>query len=124
MATRTFEKNGFTYTVKRVVDPHADVSYLEQDYSDCPSEEAEKYKAQDAERLEDYNEGRWEVLVIVVEIRKNTKTNWANGGFVVGRASLGGIESDSDESFFKEEEEGLIEEAEEEVKRLKEALQC
>jgi hypothetical protein len=53
---------------------------------------------------------------------KNTASNWADGGFEVGRASVWGIESDSDSSYIRETEEQEISEAFAEVKRLKQAL--
>lgn len=122
LSKRQYEKDGFTVIVKRILDDDADTSYLTQDYAGESPEDRAKYQAQDRARLQAYHRGDWHYLGIVVEIRKQTKTNWANGGLEVGRASVWGFESDSEESFLKSEEENIVFEAFQEVERLKEAL--
>ncbi len=122
ISKREYDKDGFTVIVKRIFDTDPDLSYLEQDYYEDTPEDRAKYRKQDAERLKAYNRGNWHMLGIAVEIRKQTSSNWANGGLEVGRASVWGFESDSDESFLKSEEENITAEAWAEVGRLKQAL--
>lgn len=119
LSNRSFEQGGFTIQVQRILDEDPNLSYLTQDYGD--DKDAAKYKAQDAMRLRDYNKGEWYMLGISVEISKRTATNWAKPP-VVGRASVWGFESDSDESFLKVEEDNIISEAFKDVQHLKEAL--
>lgn len=121
MTKRTFEQDGFTVIVKRVLDDDPDLSWLTQDYEDC-GEDAAKYREQDRERLDAYDRGEWYMLGVCVEIRKQTTTKWANGGLEVGRASVWGIESDSGESHLAEVEKDMIAQAFAEVNLLKEAL--
>lgn len=120
--TRTFKQDGFTVIVSREIDMDPDMSYLEQDYSDCTPEEQEQYKEQDRQRIAAYNRGEWYYVGVCVSIRKQTKSNWADGGLEVGRASVWGTESDSEESHFAELEQDMIREAFAEVARLREAL--
>jgi hypothetical protein len=114
---RTFEKNGFHYTVKHVIDGDADWSYLAPESDDTPVE-AEAKRA----RLHDLRMGRWYHIGVVVEIRKQTTSNWADGGLEVGRASVWGVESDSGQGHLDEIEADMVAEAEAEVERLREAL--
>jgi len=119
---RTFEQDGFTVIVSREVDMDTDTSYFEQDYSECTPDEQEQYKEQDSKRLAAYHRGEWYYVGVCVSIRKQTASNWDDGGLEVGRASVWGIESDSDESHFEELERDMVAEAFSEVKRLREAL--
>ncbi len=122
ISKRIFEQDGFTVIVRRVFDEDPDLSWLKQEYKDEKPKDRAKYRAQDAERLKAYHRGDWHMLGIMVEIRKQTKTNWANGGLEVGRASVWGFESDSDEAFLASEEKNITAEAFAEVERLKQAL--
>lgn len=121
MKTREYQKDGFAVTVDRVLDEDADLSYLEDYADESPSDRA-KYLAQGKARLEAYDRGEWYMLGIVVTIRKQTPSNWANGGLEVGRASIWGYESDSEEGFLKSEEESIASEAWREVEQLKASL--
>jgi hypothetical protein len=111
---RTFEKDGFTVIVTHEYDDSPDTSYLEQEYEDCTPEEREQYKQQDRERLEALRNGDWYYLGVCVAMKK--------GSYEVGRASVWGIESDSDEGYFTEIEDDLITEAFAEVARLRAAI--
>lgn len=120
--TRTFEKDGFNVTVEHIIDTDADLSYLEQDYKEESPADRSKYQKQDRARLTAYHQGDWYMLGIAVTVRKQTASNWADGGLEVGRASVWGFESDSEESYLKAEEEYIIIEAFTEVERLKAAI--
>ena len=84
-------------------DEDPDISYLRQDYADCSPEEAEKYKAQDAERLQGLRDGQWGFYGIRIEATflvpiGNGSSKWEG----ISSGGLWGIESDSDEAYFKE----------------------
>lgn len=119
---RKFERDGFTIIVSHMSDDHADTSSLEQDYADCPADERALYQAQDAARLKALYAGDWEYIGVCADVRKQTASNWADGGPVVGRASIWGVESDSDAEYITELETEMVIEALAEVDRLKEAL--
>lgn len=125
LKSRTFEKDGFRYTVSHILEDDNPKSHGLGDtsnYAGLSEAEQRKYNAQDAKRIAAYNRGEWHYLGIAVDIRKNTSSNWADGGPIVGRASVWGIESDSDAPYFAEVEEDMIAEAETEVARLRVAL--
>ena len=122
LGTRKYEKDGFLIIVNRVYDDDPDTSYLTQDYEEEAPADRAKYREQDKARLASLYRGDWHFLGIAVEIRKQTASNWADGGLEVGRASCWGFESDSEESFLRQEEENITAEALAEVGRLKEAL--
>ncbi len=123
ISERSFEKNGFTYTVYRVYDSDTDLSYLEDEnrYSGCSPEDIEAYKQQDLKRIQAYCRSEWHMLGIIVEIAKKTKTNWFKPT-VVGRGSCFGFESDADEKFLTDSELEIIADAELDLANLKEAL--
>lgn len=114
LESRRFERNGLLYTVKRVLDETPDLSYLDPD---ATPEYAEENQA----RLDAYNRGDWCMVGVCVDIQIQTRKNWVDPP-VVGRASLWGIESDSDDTDFAEVESDLIREAEEDVDCLREVL--
>lgn len=114
-------EGNLTYHVFREVDEDADLSYLEQDYTDCPKKERATYLAQDKARLAAYRRGEWYPVGVVCEISIHTKTNWAVD-LVIARVSLWGIESDSDAAYFLEVAEDQIAEAKQDLKELKKAL--
>ncbi len=118
---RTYEQDGFTVTVRHVPDENADLTYLEETYTE-DTDEARAYNERNAERLADYRRGNWGPLGVVVDIRRQTRSNWADGGPVVGHASVWGNESDSDPAYFAELERDITAEAWAEVDRLREAL--
>jgi hypothetical protein len=122
MTTRKFQQDGFTVTVSRLRDEDPDVSYLAQDYSDHTATERGELIRRDVDRLASFAAGEWFMVGIAVGIRKQTSSNWADGGPEVGRASIWGIESDSDESYLVSTEAEMVTEAFEEVKRLREVL--
>jgi hypothetical protein len=119
---RKFEQDGFTVIVKHIIDEDSDYSSLTQEYADCTPEEQAENKAQDAARLRGLERGDWYYMGVAVSILKQTKSNWANGGLEVGRASVWGIESDSEPSYIAEVERDMVAEAFSEVNRLREAL--
>lgn len=121
MQKRVIKKGNLIYTISRVFDTDADLSYLEQDYSDCTPEEQDTYRQQDQDRLEAYNRDDWHMLGVLVEIAIETATRWAIP-HTVARASLWGIESDSEESYIASVEEEMIAEAEADLARTREAL--
>lgn len=100
-----------------------DLSYLEQDYSTDKSiskKEAAKYRKQDQERLEAYHRGEWYMTCVGCEISIATAMNWAVPT-VIGRAYLGGVESDSGE-YFNQLVTELADEARHDMETLKQAL--
>jgi hypothetical protein len=87
-------------SIKREIiqDEDPDYSYLEQDYSDCPKKEAEKYKAEAQARLESLFNGQWTFIGIgaTAEIR-------INGIYqIISSGRLWGIEDDSGEEYLNE----------------------
>lgn len=122
--SRTFEKGGFVYTVSRVMDEDSDISWLEDSsrYLDCTTEERATYTEQDRLRVLDYHHGHWYFVGVCCDIRRQTAANWADGGPIVGRASVWGIESDSEPGYFAEVEAEMIAEAEAEVENLRRVL--
>ena len=104
LSTKTIELEGFTVRIDRVLDTDPDLSYLEQSYEpDCPPDEAEKYRKQDSERLRDYNRGEWQMIGICATVVIDNGGGWAKPT-EIGRDSLWGIESDSDEGYLGETE--------------------
>lgn len=122
ISKRKFERDGFTVIVSRVADYDADVSYLTQEYEGVSPEEQARYQAEDAARLRAYHDGEWSMIGITVDVKKQTASNWADGGLTVGRASCWGFESDMDEGDLVSEEANIVDEAFAEVERLKTAL--
>lgn len=122
MLSRKFEQDGFLVIVKYELDDDPDTSYLTQEYEDSPPEERAEYKARDVARLKGLKRGDWYYMGVCVTIRKQTKAKWADGGLEVGRASVWGIESDSEASFIAEVERDMIAKAMSEVNNLREAL--
>ena len=122
MHKRKFEQDGFLVIVTHEIDEDPDTSYLTQEYEDCTPEERADYKAQDAARLKSLERGDWYYMGVCVSIRKQTDTHWADGGLEVGRASVWGIESDSDASFIAEMARDMIAGAFREVENLRRAL--
>lgn len=108
---RTEKRGAFDIVIERREDEAPDLSYLEQDYSDVEDlTEREKYLQQDRERLEALHSGDWSMMYVLVTVRINNTNNWLVP-HEVGRASLSGIESDSEESYFVQVENELIDEA-------------
>ena len=114
ISTRIFIKNKLEYTIKHVYDELPDLSYLEQDYMECPKREMKKYQSQDKERLEAYKRDEWYMVGVIIEIYKWIVSG--NGAYrflqQVGNASLWGIESDAGDQYFEEVENSCIAEAE------------
>lgn len=115
ISTRSFDRNGLTYTISYVYDEDPDISYLKQSFHS--EEDAQSAR----ERLEAYQDGDWHMIGICVDISIQTATNWAQPP-VIGRSSLWGIESDSSTEYLADIEKDLIEEAEHDVSNLKRAL--
>jgi hypothetical protein len=121
---RTFTQDGFSVTVEHIFDESPDLSYLTQDYKDpsISAREAARMRAADKVRLDQYNRGLWHMVGVAVKIRRQTASNWADGGLEVGRASVWGIESDSGADYFAEVERDMVSEAFAEVAKLRAAL--
>lgn len=114
---------GRTIEITHVLDETADLDYLlEVEYTDCTEDERAKYQAADADRIKAYERGDWCMVGVCVDIRQQTVSNWADGGLVIGRASIWGVESDSEPEHFAEVEQDCIDEANAEIARLTEAL--
>jgi hypothetical protein len=122
--TRKYEQNGFTFIIEHVADEMTPETPEDQqtNYDGCSDEEKAQYLAEDTERYEAWKRDEWYYMGIVCTIRKNTTTHWADGGLEVGRASVWGIESDSDDSFIRATEEEMVDRALAEVELLKVAL--
>jgi hypothetical protein len=91
--------------IKIPYDESPDISYLQQEYEDSPPEEQEKYKAQDAKRLEKLERGDWSFIGIRAECRINIPGN-SSAPFTIccpiSSSGLWGIEDDSGEEYLKE----------------------
>lgn len=118
---RIIKAGALTIKVSWCLDEDADLSYLNQDYADCSSDERAKYKAQDNARVEAFNRDEWVMVFCLVEVSIKTAMNWAVP-FVVARASLSGIESDSAPAYLAQVERELIEEAHADLKLTREAF--
>lgn len=92
---------------RMMTDGDPDLSYLEQDYADVAKTdpaEAAKYRAQDAQRLQDYRDGYWHTVGIYAEAKLRFATpqgGWLNGP-EVRTGGIWGIESDSGDDYFEE----------------------
>ena len=125
VSSRKFEKDGFTVIVNRIIDIDMECETPEQqqaNYAGCSKKEKREYFKQDKAHYDAFCNGEWYYQGVAVEIRKQTVSNWADGGLEVGRASVWGVESDSDASYFATLEDEEISEAFTEVARLKTAL--
>jgi hypothetical protein len=91
-----------TFERLEIPDNDPDLSYLEQDYSDSPADEAEKYREQDRKRLAEYRRGGW----YMVGIRARANISIPHSGYTtmysLESPGLWGIESDSGEPYFAE----------------------
>ena len=145
MDTKTIRRGKYTYHIKHVLDENPDLSFLGV-YSNSPGPEPfidrqergeqgrgtyryfqhgcgdPDYIEQDYARMEAYNRGEWYMMGVTVEISVKTKTNWATDP-IVARASLWGIESDSEASYFEQVEKELMHDARIDLKATKEALE-
>lgn len=88
--------------VKRMLDNDPDLSYLTQDYGDCPPEEAERYRQEDRERLAAYDRGEWWMVGIWAEATILTGGPKVWVGNCIRSGGLWGIESDSSKEYFRE----------------------
>lgn len=130
MEQRDFEKDGFVYKIKHILDIYADLDHLGK-FSDTWQEGAiehsddpriaryfiptnPEYAKQDYKRMMDYERGYWSMLGVMAEIYLKDKN------YPLARSGgLWGIESDSEESYFAELEEEQIAEAEAELSGVK-----
>ncbi len=130
---REFEKDGFIYKIKHILDEYPDLDHLGK-FSDTWPEGAIEhsddprmaryfipantdYAQQDYERMLAYDRNEWCMLGVVAEIYFKDK------GYPLARSGgLWGVESDGREEYLKEIEEEQIEEAEAELRRVKEEL--
>ena len=127
---REFEKDGFIYKIKHILDVDADLSYLGEpsdkwqegaiEHSDNPSIyhyfiPADAVYAKKAyERVLAYDRGDWSMIGVVVEIYLKEKN------YPVARSGgIWGVENDSGEADLNEIEEEQIEDAEAELKGIK-----
>jgi hypothetical protein len=108
-ANEVFEERGWSNREYRYIDDFAGIDGSE------PNEEQRKHIEQAAKRLEDYDRGEWQMLGVVAEAYRE--------GVELGRSTgLWGIESDSDESYFAEVEQGEINDAVTDATRTLEKL--
>ena len=119
--TRKFEQDGFTVIVDHVYDPTMECDTPEVASQNYDSDDADKakYFAQDKARYDSWCNDDWRYIGISVTIRKQTASKWADGGLEVGRASIWGIESDSDAAYLATIEAETVSEAFGEVAALK-----
>lgn len=116
MDFRTIPASAFDVTFQRRPDNDADISHLQNtagNYDGCTPEEVAAYTAQDAKRLADYYADRWHMVGVVCYVRR--------AGIILAQTSLWGIESDSDEAYFKETEASLAIDA---LEVARDALAC
>lgn len=88
--------------IEHLIDENPDVSWLEQDYSDCTPADQAKYRAQDAERLAAFNRGDW--YCIGIRAKAVVSYPCGNGSRrleTFTSSGLWGIESDSDADYIK-----------------------
>lgn len=86
-----------------IPDDDADLSYLEQDYSDCPPDEAAQYREGDAQRLRDYG-NTWSM--IGVRAKGELQIPYGPGGTYILQTihspGVWGVEDDSGEEYLNE----------------------
>lgn len=123
--SKTIQRNGLEFAIDWAHDPDADLSHLtdESRYVGLSKKERSECEAQDIARLNAYENDEWQMLYCTVTAKINNANNWVVP-HSVGRASLSGIESDSDETYCAEVEEELIGEAVEDAKLTLEALKA
>lgn len=127
---REFEKDGFIYKIKHLLDVDADLDHLGK-FSDTWQEGAiehsddpriaryfipanPEHAQQDYERMMDYERGYWSMLGVEAEIYLKDKN------YPIARSGrIWGLASDSPRSDFAEIEEGQIAEAEAELSGVK-----
>lgn len=87
---------------------------MSSNYEDETPENQQKYMEQDYKRMQDYNRNEWCMLFLICEARVVVN------GIVqtVTSGGLGGVESDSDDSYFEEIKEGQLEELAEVLRSL------
>lgn len=105
------------YIVSREIDPDPDFSYLTDPsrYDGCTPTEIAVYTQQDNERLDAIRRGDvWAEGVIV--------TAETDDGTEIARASVWGIESDSDERYFAEVADDLKAELDAHLRTLRDDL--
>lgn len=122
---RTIERDGLIVEIYRVLDGDCTggkeiIDTSRYDDVDDPIERA-KYIAEDEKRYEAWMADEWSYVGVCVDVRIKTATNWAELP-LVGRASIWGVESDSDDTYFAGLEEELIADALEDVNALRRAL--
>lgn len=124
LTKRTFEQDGFTVIVEHLSDDDMQCETPEEalaHYNGCPQSEKAKYFKQDKRRYNAWLRDKWQYIGIEVSIRKQTPSNWADGGLEVGRSSVWGVESDSGDHIAELEKEEIAN-AFAEVKLLMAAL--
>jgi hypothetical protein len=90
-------------------------------YAGIDADERAKYESQDAERIDAYERGDWDLVGVCCDVRIVTDTRWAVPT-IVGRASIWGVESDSDRSYFEELRRMMIADALHDARATYEAL--
>lgn len=96
------------FIIRRIFDDNPDLSYLEQDYHECGPVDSAKYQAQDRARLEAYNNGEWVMKGVRAECEYLIPVNSVPPSYIIQTLTSGGlwgIESDSDEEYFKSVEQ-------------------
>ena len=133
MEQREFEKDGFIYTIKHILDEQPDLSYLGEFSNTWEKGAIEhsndsrmsryfipanpEYGQQDYEHMMDYERDHWWMIGIVAEIYFKDKA------YPIARSGgLWGVQSDSERSYFAEIEEEQIAEAEAELSGIREEL--
>src|SRR3954471_13138019 len=103
---RTVEQEGWIIEVYRVADENSSFNeHNEPDrYDGVEPIERAKYEAQDEARYNAWVADEWFYVGVCVDVRIKTATNWAVLP-LVGRASVWGIESDSEPAYFAETEQ-------------------
>lgn len=110
---RSWEYGPYVYHITRESDNDTSYTRIE--------DEGPEYAEENRARGEEFRVGVWEYLTIGCEIYIKTDQYWAHPN-LIGRAYLHGIESDSDDDYFAQMEEEMIEQAEQDLIRTREAL--
>jgi hypothetical protein len=91
--------------IESIYDESPDLSWLTQDYNEpsIPPEEAAKYRAQDAERLDAYERGDWHMrgIRLAAEITL-TRPGRVDEVFHLSTPGIWGVESDSGDDYPRE----------------------
>ena len=125
LKTKTLTRGAYIYTITHLIDESGDISYLRdklQEMVKLSDRFTQQERRELKQRIADYESGKWHIIAIKVEASiKPRGSSWPEPT-VIGRAYFPGIESDAGDSFITRIEKDMIDEANQEVESLKDAL--